>query len=113
MSTVHPQPNPECDSRFKAVFDDIRATRTTAFVNADWQHLAFDPDLLGRTWAEVKHIMATPGALGPLTHEPVCLAVSIVNGRSRPPSRSWPRLGGSSRCAAHTQAVSGLYTQNP
>lgn len=82
MSTVRPHPDPERDPRVKAVFDDIRATRNTAFVNAMWQHLAFDPDLLERTWAEVKRIMATPGTLDPLTRELVYLAVSIVNGCS-------------------------------
>ena len=82
MSTVRPQPDPEQDPRVKAVFDDIRATRNTAFVNAMWQHLAFDPELLERTWAEVKRVMATPGTLDPLTRELVYLAVSIVNGCS-------------------------------
>ncbi len=82
MSTVRPQPDPEHDPRVKAVFDDIRATRNTAFVNAMWQHLAFDPELLERTWAEVKRVMATPGTLDPLTRELVYLAVSIVNGCS-------------------------------
>jgi len=80
MSTVRPHSEPEHDPRVKAVFDDIRATRNTAFVNAMWQHLAFDPDLLERTWAEVKRVMATPGTLDPLTRELVYLAVSIVNG---------------------------------
>lgn len=82
MSTVRPHPDPEHDPRVKAVFDDIRATRNTSFVNAMWQHLAFDADLLERTWAEVKRIMATPGTLDPLTRELVYLAVSIVNGCS-------------------------------
>lgn len=82
MSTVRPHPDPEHDPRVKAVFDDIRATRNTAFVNARWQHLAFDPEPLERTWAEVKRVMATPGTLDPLTRELVYLAVSIVNGCS-------------------------------
>ena len=33
MSTVPPSPNPEADPRVKAVFDDIRATRKTDFIN--------------------------------------------------------------------------------
>ena len=71
--------DPEADPRIKAVFDDIRATRKTDFVNNLWRALAFDPDLLQRTWAEVKGLMATPTQLDPLTKELVYLAVSIAN----------------------------------
>ena len=79
MATVPLPANPESDPRIKAVFDDIRATRKTDFVNNMWRALAFDPDLLQRTWAEVKGLMATPTQLDPLTKELVYLAVSIAN----------------------------------
>jgi AhpD family alkylhydroperoxidase len=61
------------------VFDDIRATRRTDFVNNLWRHLAFDPALLERTWAEVKAVMVTPSTLDPLTKEMVYIAVSVSN----------------------------------
>ena len=80
MATVHPPTDPEADPRVKAVFDDIRATRRTDFVNNLWRALAFDPALLERTWAEVKALMATPTLLDPLTKEMVYIAVSIANG---------------------------------
>ena len=54
---------PETDPRVKAVFDDIRATRKTDFINNFWRALAFDPTLLEQTWAEVKRLMATPSNL--------------------------------------------------
>lgn len=79
MSTVTTPTDPESDPRVKAVFDDIRATRKTDFVNNLWRALAFDPALLERTWAEVKALMATPTALDPLTKELVYIAVSIAN----------------------------------
>lgn len=79
MSTVKPPTDPEGDPRVKAVFDDIRATRRTDFVNNLWRALAFDPALLESTWAEVKRLMATPTLLDPLTKELVYLAVSIAN----------------------------------
>jgi len=79
MSTVLPPPHPEADSRVKAVFDDIRATRKTNFINNLWRSLAFDPALLERTWAEVKALMATPTQLDPLTKELIYIAVSITN----------------------------------
>ena len=79
MSTVLPPEDLESNPRVKAVFDDIRATRQTDFINNIWRYLAFDADLLERTWAEVKAVMATPSDLDPLTKEMLYLAVSIVN----------------------------------
>jgi AhpD family alkylhydroperoxidase len=79
VSTVKPPANPEADARVRAVFDDIRATRKTDFINNLWRALAFDPALLENTWAEVKALMATPTQLDPLTKEMVYIAVSIAN----------------------------------
>lgn len=79
MATVPLPADPEADPRIKAVFDDIRSTRQTQFVNNMWRALAFDPQLLASTWAEVKSLMATPTQLDPLTKELVYLAVSIAN----------------------------------
>jgi AhpD family alkylhydroperoxidase len=62
----------------RAVYDDIRATRKTDFINNFWKVLANDPAALARTWANVKQVMA-PGALDPLTKEMVYVAVSITN----------------------------------
>lgn len=79
MAAVKPPVDPESDPRVKAVFDDIRATRKTDFVNNLWRALAFDPGLLERTWAEVKLLMASPTHLDPLTKELIYIAVSISN----------------------------------
>jgi AhpD family alkylhydroperoxidase len=79
MSTLRQPLNPESDPRVKAVFDDIRATRKTDFINNLWRALAFDPALLERTWSEVKALMATPTALDPLTKEMIYIAVSVAN----------------------------------
>ncbi|MBY0437626.1 MAG: carboxymuconolactone decarboxylase family protein [Burkholderiales bacterium] len=80
MTTVRQPQDPEGDLRVKAVFDDIRATRNTDFVNNLWRTLAFDPPLLERTWHEVKALMATPTQLDPLVKEMIYVAVSIANG---------------------------------
>lgn len=82
MSTVAKAANPEANPRVKAVFDDIRATRKSDFINNMWLYLAFDPDLLEKTWAEVKAVMATPSALDPLVKELLYIAVSMTNGCS-------------------------------
>jgi AhpD family alkylhydroperoxidase len=79
MSTIRQPSNPESDPRVKAVFDDIRATRKTDFINNLWRALAFDPALLERTWAEVKALMARPTELDPLTKEMIYIAVSVAN----------------------------------
>ena len=79
MSTVAAPTNPEADPRIKAVFDDIRATRKSDFINNIWHYLAFDPTLLESTWAEVKAVMATPSELDPMIKEMLYMAVSIAN----------------------------------
>lgn len=61
-----------------AVFDDIRETRKTDFVNNFWRALANDPALLGRTWSDLKAVMG-PGTLDPLVKEMIYVAVSITN----------------------------------
>jgi AhpD family alkylhydroperoxidase len=63
----------------KAVFNDIRATRGSDFVNNFWRALANQTSLLERTWADIKQVMIEPGALDPLTKELVYIAVSSVN----------------------------------
>ncbi|MBS0560189.1 MAG: carboxymuconolactone decarboxylase family protein [Proteobacteria bacterium] len=67
------------DARVRAVFDDIRATRKSDFVNNFWRALANQPDVLERTWSNLKAVMFAPGALDPLTRELVYIAVSAVN----------------------------------
>ena len=66
-------------SAVKAVFDDIRATRKSDFVNNFWRALANQPTLLERTWASIKQVMIEPGELDPLTKELVYIAVSTAN----------------------------------
>jgi len=79
MSTLKPVVQAEDNPRVKAVFDDIRQTRNSDFINHMWIYLAFDPDLLENTWREVKAVMATPSALDPLTKELIYIAVSVTN----------------------------------
>lgn len=79
MSTLSPPGSPEADPKVKAVFDDIRKTRGSDFINNLWPHLAFDPALLEEVWTEVKAVMATPSTLDPLTKELIYMAVSTAN----------------------------------
>jgi AhpD family alkylhydroperoxidase len=68
------------NARVKAVFDDIRATRQSNFVNNIWRALANQPDVLERTWEQVKAVMVAPGALDPITRELIYIAVSAAHG---------------------------------
>jgi len=79
LTTQLPRPDLESDARVKAVFDDIRLTRGTDFINNMWRWLAFDPALLERTWTEVKQVVGTPSAIDPLTKEMIYIAVSVAN----------------------------------
>lgn len=79
MSTVTPPENPEADPRVKAVFDDIRETRGTDYINNLWRYLAFDPQLLEEVWTDVRDVMAKPTLLDPKTKEMIYTAVSIAN----------------------------------
>ena len=79
MSTVAAMADAESDPRVKSVFDDIRATRGTDYINNLWRYLAFDPQLLEETWQDVKTVMSTPGSIDPLTREMIYVAVSAAN----------------------------------
>ena len=84
MATVRLWTDNEADSdpAVKAVFDDIRRTRGSDFINNFWRALANDPAGLKRTWETLKAIMGGDGALDPLTRELIYIAVSAANGCS-------------------------------
>jgi AhpD family alkylhydroperoxidase len=79
MSTVRLLNDDELSPEAHAVFDDIRATRQSDFVNNFWRALAHDPATLKRTWESAKAVMAA-GALEPKTKEMIYIAVSVAHG---------------------------------
>jgi AhpD family alkylhydroperoxidase len=79
MSKLKPIDYADAAPQVRAVFDDIKHTRSVPDVNNFWKYLAHDPAGLKRTWESIKEIMA-PGALDPLTKEMIYLAVSVTNG---------------------------------
>ena len=68
----------EASAQARAVFDDIRATRATDYINNLWRALANDPEQLQASWEQVKRVMS-PGALDSLTKEMIYIAVSAAN----------------------------------
>jgi len=81
MATVRLVTDPEAEAipAVKAVFDDIRATRKTDFINNFWRGLANDPVTLKRTWENLKAVMAGDTALPPVVQEMIYIAVSTAN----------------------------------
>ncbi len=79
MATVQLLSDDELSVEAQEVFDDIRATRGSDFVNNFWRALAHDPATLKRTWEGVKAVMA-PGALDPKVKEMIYIAVSVAHG---------------------------------
>lgn len=79
MSTVQPPDNIEDDPRVRAVFDDIRQTRGSDFINNVWRYLAFDPTLLEEVWRDVRDVMARETLIDFKTKEMIYAAVSIAN----------------------------------
>jgi AhpD family alkylhydroperoxidase len=70
----------EASDEVRAVYDDIRATRKTDYINNFWKALAVHPPTLQQTWQQVKAVMAGPGELDPLVRELIYVAVSVTNG---------------------------------
>ena len=68
----------EASPDVRAVYDDIRATRKTDFINNFWKALAVNPTQLKRTWDGAKAVMA-PGAIDALAKEFIYIAVSAAN----------------------------------
>ena len=79
MATVPLLSDQDAAPEARAVFDAIRATRGTDYVNNFWRALAHDPPLLRATWERLATVMA-PGALDPLVKELIYVAVSVANG---------------------------------
>ena len=69
----------EINPAVKAVFDDIRATRKSDFINNFWRALANDPANLKRVWEQLKSVMTVEGVLDPLVREMIYIAVSTTN----------------------------------
>jgi alkylhydroperoxidase family enzyme len=76
----------------KAVFDDIRATRKSDFVNNFWRGLANDRGALKRIWEQLKVGMVAASAIDPLTKErstsPSRLPMAPIASTRIPPRRA-------------------------
>ena len=78
MATVKLIEYADASAEVREVFDDIRATRKTDFINNFWKALANNPAQLQHIWSTAKQVMA-PGALDALTKELIYIAISATN----------------------------------
>lgn len=81
MGTIGLISDEAASAEVQAVFDDIRKTRGTNFVNNFWRALANNPETLKSTWEEIKVVMG-PGTIDVMVKEMVYIAVSTANGCS-------------------------------
>ena len=81
MATVKLLSDDELSPEARDIFEDIRRTRKSDFVNNFWRALAHDPKTLSRTWESLKQVMG-PGVLEPKVKEMLYVAVSIAHGCS-------------------------------
>jgi len=79
MSTVHLISDDEASGVVKAIYDDIRTTRGSDFINNFWRAIAVDPALLKRTWEHLKSVMTVEGEIDAKTREMIYIAVSTAN----------------------------------
>ena len=69
----------QANDAVRAVYDDIRQTRQTEYINNFWKAIAHDEATLRRTWESVKQIMGPGGALDTVVKEMIYVAVSATN----------------------------------
>jgi len=79
MAQVKLVEDSEASAEVRAVFDDIRKSRNTDYVNNIWRALAAHPPLLKRFWSQMKEIMVKESRIDALSKEYIYLAVSITN----------------------------------
>ena len=78
MSIFKPISEKQAKGKVKKVFDEIKKTRKIKKIPNFWRSLAHNPDLIERTWNNLKQIMKK-GSLDPVTKELIYVAVSITN----------------------------------
>jgi alkylhydroperoxidase family enzyme len=76
----------EAHPKVKAVFDDIRATRKSDFVNNFWRGLANQPESLERVWNTLKAVMNT-GAVRHWRRARASRSANSHRQKGRPPGR--------------------------
>jgi AhpD family alkylhydroperoxidase len=113
MPTVKLIEETTANTRVKAVFEDLKATKQIDWVPGFWRALAAHPEHLELCWSGAKAIMK-PGKLDMLTKEIIALAVSITNSCRyciNSHTTACQKLGLTPEQHGELLAVVGLYNQ--
>ena len=78
MSIFEPINENKAKGKVKKIFEDIKKIRNIKKIPNFWRSIAHNPELLERTWDNLKQIMKK-GSLDPVTKELIYVAVSITN----------------------------------
>ena len=78
MSTVPTIDQKDAAGHILDVFNDIKKTRNTEYINNFWRSLSHDPHLLTETWSQLKETM-DDGEIPRLMKELIYIAVSTAN----------------------------------
>ncbi|MEC9248193.1 MAG: carboxymuconolactone decarboxylase family protein [Pseudomonadota bacterium] len=78
MATMQLIEYEDAPQEVKVVYDDIRKSRGSEFINNFWKGLANNPEQLKSTWENLKTVMGE-GEIDPLVKEFIYIAVSVAN----------------------------------
>ena len=79
MEIFKPINEKKANKKVKKIFNEIKKTRKITKIPNFWKSIAHNPQLLERTWNNLKQIMKD-GALDSVTKELIYVAVSVTNG---------------------------------
>ena len=69
---------PKTSDLIEEVFDDIRETRDTKYINNFWRDLSHNEEELSETWNNLEAVMSE-GSIPYIYKEMIYIAVSIIN----------------------------------
>ena len=78
MEIFKPINEKKANTKVKKIFNEIKKTRKITKIPNFWKSIAHNPQLLERTWNNLKQIMKD-GELDSVTKELIYVAVSITN----------------------------------
>ena len=78
MEIFKPINEKKANIKVKKIFNEIKKTRKVTIIPNFWKSIAHNPQLLERTWNNLKQIMKD-GELDSVTKELIYVAVSITN----------------------------------
>ena len=78
MEIFKPINEKKANTKVKRIFNEIKKARKITKIPNFWKSIAHNPQLLERTWNNLKQIMKD-GALDSVTKELIYVAVSITN----------------------------------